>query len=179
MATNAEDIRAGNDIVDVIAQYVALKKAGTQMVGLCPFHKEKTPSFSVHPTKQVYHCHGCGAGGDVFRFVMEIEHVGFVEAKSVLATRCGITFKPVTPAERKAWAHQADERELIEHFRYVEYISAERAEVELHARCAADPRYLNWLKDDLRYVHALTGLVVGMIAVAQERDGDFPKETAA
>src|SRR5216683_1942771 len=174
IGTNIDDIRAANDIVAVIQQYVPLKKSGVQMVGLCPFHKEKTGSFYVHPSKQVYHCHGCGAGGDVFRFIEQIERVDFVKAKDILATRCGITVKPVTADERKSYAQHADERELIEHFRLVEYVSVERAGIEFHARCQSDPGYLGWLKDDLAHAQALTGLLVGMIAIAQERDGNFP-----
>ncbi len=80
-----EQIRQSTDIVDVVGEYVQLKKQGKNYFGLCPFHGESTPSFSVSPDKQIYHCFGCGAGGNAFNFVMEIEGVSFVEAAEKLA----------------------------------------------------------------------------------------------
>ncbi len=85
-----EKVRESIDIVDVISDYVELKKAGRQYKGLCPFHKEKTPSFYVDPDKGVYHCFGCGASGNVFRFLMDIEKITFREAVLQLARRAGI-----------------------------------------------------------------------------------------
>ena len=85
-----ERVRAGSDIVEVVGQTVALKRTGRNLVGLCPFHKEKTGSFSVNPERQFYHCFGCKAGGDVFRFVQETEKVGFIEAVEILSRRAGI-----------------------------------------------------------------------------------------
>ena len=67
-----EEVRSANDIVDVISQYVTLKRSGRNFFGLCPFHKEKSPSFSVSPDKQIFHCFGCGVGGNVFSFIMII-----------------------------------------------------------------------------------------------------------
>jgi DNA primase len=75
-----EQIAAGNDIVDVIGSYFPLKRAGANFRALCPFHQEKTPSFMVSASRQTFHCFGCGAGGSVFRFVMEYEHVDFPAA---------------------------------------------------------------------------------------------------
>jgi DNA primase len=86
-----EQIAAANDIVEVIGSYFPLKRAGTNFKALCPFHQEKTPSFTVSPSRQTFHCFGCGAGGSVFRFVMEYEHVGFPSAVHKLASRAGIT----------------------------------------------------------------------------------------
>ncbi len=83
-------IRSANDIVDVISQHVRLKKRGKNFIGLCPFHQEKTPSFTVSADKQVYHCFGCGKGGNVFTFVMELEKVSFTEAVRTLAEKAGI-----------------------------------------------------------------------------------------
>ena len=85
-----DEIRNNNDIVDVISQYVVLKRSGRNFFGLCPFHKEKSPSFSVSPDKQIFHCFGCGVGGDVFRFVGKIEGLDFREAVEMLADKVGI-----------------------------------------------------------------------------------------
>lgn len=85
-----EEVRAGNDIVDVISGYVKLQKKGNRYFGLCPFHNEKTPSFSVGRNEQMYYCFGCGAGGNVFTFLREYENFSFVEAMEYLAERAGI-----------------------------------------------------------------------------------------
>lgn len=85
-----EEIRMRNDIVDVISGYVKLQRKGSSYFGLCPFHNEKSPSFSVSPSKQMYYCFGCGAGGNVFTFLMEYENYTFVEALRVLAERAGV-----------------------------------------------------------------------------------------
>ena len=85
-----EEIRMRNDIVDVISGYVKLQRKGSSYFGLCPFHNEKSPSFSVSPSKQMYYCFGCGAGGNVFTFLMEYENYSFMEALRVLADRAGI-----------------------------------------------------------------------------------------
>ena len=86
-----EQIAAANDIVEVIGSYFPLKRAGANFKALCPFHQEKTPSFIVSPSRQTFHCFGCGVGGSVFRFVMDYEHVDFPSAVRKLATRVGIT----------------------------------------------------------------------------------------
>lgn len=85
-----EEVRMKNDIVDVISQYVKLTRRGSSYFGLCPFHNEKTPSFSVTPSKQMYYCFGCGAGGNVYNFIMEYENYSFGEALSHLADRAGV-----------------------------------------------------------------------------------------
>lgn len=85
-----EEVRSRNDIVDVISQYVRLQKKGASYFGLCPFHNEKTGSFSVTPGKQMYYCFGCGAGGNVFTFLMNYENFSFSEAMEALAERAGI-----------------------------------------------------------------------------------------
>ena len=100
----AEKVKQQADIVRVIGEYVQLKKAGQNFRGLCPFHSEKTPSFNVHPTKQIYHCFGCGQGGDVFKFVMEMEKCPFPEAMRIVAEKCGISLprpKERSPEERR------------------------------------------------------------------------------
>lgn len=85
-----EEVRSKNDIVDVISGYVRLQKKGSSYFGLCPFHNEKSPSFSVSRQKQMYYCFGCGAGGNVFTFLMEYENFSFLEALKVLAERAGV-----------------------------------------------------------------------------------------
>jgi DNA primase len=86
-----EEVRQKNDIVDVISSYVKLQRKGSSHMGLCPFHSEKSPSFSVSVSKQMYHCFGCGVGGNVFTFIMEYENYTFVEALKYLAGRVGVT----------------------------------------------------------------------------------------
>src|SRR5258707_9064629 len=100
----AERVKQQADIVRVVGEYVRLKKSGQNFTGMCPFHAEKSPSFAVHPTKQIYHCFGCGVGGDVFKFVMEMEKCAFPEAIRIVAEKCGISIprpKERSPEERK------------------------------------------------------------------------------
>ena len=85
-----DEVRQTNDIVDIISQYVHLKRSGRNFFGLCPFHNEKSPSFSVSPDKQIFHCFGCGVGGNVFTFLTKIEGISFVEAVQTLAERSNI-----------------------------------------------------------------------------------------
>ena len=94
-----EEIRSANDIVDVISQYVTLKRSGRNFFGLCPFHKEKSPSFSVSPDRQYYHCFGCHKGGDVFNFVSEVERISFKESLEFLAERAKIQLPTVNNEE--------------------------------------------------------------------------------
>ncbi len=86
-----DEVKNSNDIVDVISQYMALKRSGRNYFGLCPFHNEKSPSFSVSPDKQIFHCFGCGVGGNVIHFISKIEGIGFRESLEFLAERAGIT----------------------------------------------------------------------------------------
>src|SRR5215470_2693068 len=100
----ADRVKQQADIVRVVGDYVRLKKTGKDFSGLCPFHQEKTPSFTVSPLKQIFYCFGCGKGGDVFNFVMEMEKCGFPEAVRVVAEKCGIPIpraKERSPEERK------------------------------------------------------------------------------
>lgn len=85
-----EEVRMKNDIVDVISGYVKIQKKGSSYFGLCPFHNEKSPSFSVSPSRQMYYCFGCGAGGNVFTFIMEYENYSFPEAIKLLAEKAGV-----------------------------------------------------------------------------------------
>ena len=90
-----EEVKSANDIIDVVSSYVTLKRRGNTYVGLCPFHSEKTASFSVTSDKQIFHCFGCGVGGNVIRFIMKIENIGFKEAIEFLAERVGINLPTV------------------------------------------------------------------------------------
>ncbi|MBQ7261222.1 MAG: DNA primase [Lachnospiraceae bacterium] len=98
-----EEVRQANNIVDLISSYVSLKKKGSNYFGLCPFHSEKSPSFSVHPVKQMFHCFGCGKSGDAISFVMEYEDYSFPEAVQYLADRAGIKLpeSEESPEERR------------------------------------------------------------------------------
>ena len=106
-----EEVRMKNDIVDVVSQYVKLTRRGSTYFGLCPFHDEKTPSFSVTPSKQMYYCFGCGAGGNVFNFVMEYENYTFGEALQHLADRAGVQL-PKIEYSREA-RQKAEERAAL------------------------------------------------------------------
>jgi len=103
-----EQIRASTDIVDLVTQYVPLKKAGKSFKGLCPFHSEKTPSFNVSPEREIFHCFGCGQGGDAFKFLMLYDKMSFPEAVTQLAARAGISI----PNQRKA-GPENQERTLL------------------------------------------------------------------
>lgn len=106
-----EEVRMKNDIVDVISGYVRLQKKGSSYFGLCPFHNEKSPSFSVSRQKQMYYCFGCGAGGNVFTFLMEYENLTFVEAVQMLAERAGVEL-PVMEYSREA-KERADLKSIL------------------------------------------------------------------
>jgi len=97
-----EDVRQSNDIVNVISQYVALKRKGRNYFGLCPFHNEKSPSFSVSPDRQIFHCFGCNAGGNVYSFLMKIEGIGFKEAVEQLAEKANIQLPKLQSSEDNA-----------------------------------------------------------------------------
>lgn len=94
-----EEVINSNDIVDIVSQYVTLKRSGRNFLGLCPFHKEKTPSFSVSTDKQIFHCFGCGVGGNVIHFVSKIESVNFRESIEILADKAGITLPTIDTGE--------------------------------------------------------------------------------
>jgi DNA primase len=104
-----QQIRSSVDLYEVVSQYVQLKKSGKNYFGLCPFHSERTPSFSVSPEKQLFYCFGCGTGGDVITFIMEIEQLTFYEAIQFLAEQAGIPLSDLQPFERE----KDQERELI------------------------------------------------------------------
>jgi DNA primase len=134
-----EEIRANNDIVGLISEYVPLKRQGKNYVGLCPFHQEKKPSFSVSSQRQIFHCFGCGIGGNVYKFLMEYQKMGFLDAVKYLAERANITlpartlstegtseYEPLYKANHLAAAHY--------HQQLLESIEAERARQYLKKR---------------------------------------------
>ena len=108
-----DDVQAVKDRTDLVrlaSQYLTLKKAGAdRLVGLCPFHQEKTPSFGISPSKQLYYCHGCGAGGDAIRFIRELEHLSYVEAVERLAQQAGVSlrYEGDSPEARRVAARKA------------------------------------------------------------------------
>ena len=106
-----EEVRAKTDIVELISGYVKLQRRGSSYFGLCPFHNEKSPSFSVSPGKQMYYCFGCGAGGNVFTFLMEYENYSFQEALKLLADRAGVKL-PEVSYSREA-REEADRKALL------------------------------------------------------------------
>ena len=108
-----EEVRMKNDIVDVISGYVKITKKGSSHFGLCPFHNEKSPSFSVSQSKQMFYCFGCGAGGNVFTFVMEYENYSFQEAIKLLADRAGVTL-PETEYNEEALQRESKRSKLLE-----------------------------------------------------------------
>lgn len=119
-----DEVKSANDIVDVVSQYVTLKRQGTTYFGPCPFHREKTPSFAVTPDKQIYHCFGCGEGGNVVRFIMRAENLGFKEAIEFLAERAKITL-PTTDYR--------DEGISQDEFKMREYHKAQMYEINKEA----------------------------------------------
>ncbi|MGI9087291.1 MAG: DNA primase [Chthoniobacterales bacterium] len=119
---NIEQIAAANDIVEVVGSYFPLKRAGASFKALCPFHQEKSPSFNVSPQRQTFHCFGCGAGGSVFRFVMDYEHLDFPSAVKKLAARVGI------PVIEERSASGGDEDRAHETRRTLLQLHAEAAE---------------------------------------------------
>jgi len=126
-----DQIRDAADLVGVIEGYgVQLRRAGPELVGLCPLHNEKTPSFSLNPSKQLFHCHGCGAGGDAIAFVMAIEHVSFQDALKLLADSYGLDVpvknvapsaqRHVTERRQEPDQHATEQRRIVATYDYVD-----------------------------------------------------------
>src|SRR5712692_2686960 len=132
----ADRVKQQADIVRIVGDYVRLKKSGQNFTGLCPFHSEKTPSFGVHPVKQMYYCFGCGVGGDVFSFVMAIEKCEFPEALRTVAEKCGIpipALRALTPGEKQANQQRG---ELLEMHREAAAFFAQQLESTAEGRAA-------------------------------------------
>src|SRR5579862_1527285 len=155
----AQFVKQQADIVKIIGDYVRLKKAGAQnFSGLCPFHKEKSPSFSVHATRQFFHCFGCGVSGDVFSFIQKIENVSFPESVRFVAQKCGI------PLPKREFSSEEEAQE-----------SRQRTKLlELHELAAT------WFEEQLRSPEGarareyLTGRGLTAEAIRQFRIGYAP-----
>ncbi len=134
-----DDLRHRVDIVEVIGEHVNLKKRGQNYVGLCPFHSEKTPSFVVSPQKQIYHCFGCGKGGNIFSFLMEKDGLAFPEVVSLLAERYGVILpkQEVSPAKAK-------QESLRKHYYHINELASGYYQQQLHKPEAREP--LEYLK---------------------------------
>ena len=140
-----EQVAAASDIVEIIGSYFPLKRAGTEFRAICPFHQEKTPSFFVSPSKQSYYCHGCGAGGAVFQFLMEYEHIEFPEAVRRLAARAGIPIiENEIDAEEEA-KESLRKRLLRLHFEATAWFHSNllRTQAAAHARSYLKERGIN------------------------------------
>src|SRR6202521_5953631 len=152
----AERVKQQADIVRVMGEYVQLKKAGQNFRGLCPFHSEKTPSFNVHATRQIYHCFGCGKGGDVFNFVMEMEKCEFPEAIRIVAEKCGIPMprkKERSPEERN---ENQQRGALVEMHREAQAFFVKQLERALEGKAARA-----YLEDRGLYKDAITRFGIG------------------
>jgi DNA primase len=111
---DVEEIKKRLDIVAVISDYLTLKKSGISFKAVCPFHSEKTPSFTVSPERQSWHCFGCGEGGDVISFVQKIDGLTFTEALERLAPRAGVEYQPSSPADNRIKSEKSKIMEVLE-----------------------------------------------------------------
>lgn len=125
------EIKNTADIVDIVSEFVLLKKAGRNFVGLCPFHSEKTPSFTVSPEKQIFYCFGCGVGGNLFSFLMKHNGISFPEAVKMIAGRYGIEIpdQKLSPIQEKRMSERESlfdvNRKALDFFRNVLFNSSE------------------------------------------------------
>ncbi|HEY0406199.1 MAG TPA: DNA primase [Pyrinomonadaceae bacterium] len=148
--TFIDDLRRQADIVRVIQDYVSLKKKGANWMACCPFHQEKTPSFSVNPAKDIYYCFGCGKGGSVFSFVMEIERVTFPEAIKIVAEKASVAL-PVMENDQKFEARRRDADEIVELNSWaLEWWEAQLDEGNTGARAAREYLDKREIKDETR-----------------------------
>ena len=132
----AERVKQQADIVRVVGEYLQLKKAGQNFRGLCPFHSEKTPSFNVHPVRQIFHCFGCGKGEDVFSFVMEMEKCEFPEALRIVAEKCGISLPRRKESSREERKENKQRATLLEIHREAQAFFVKQLEGTLEGKAA-------------------------------------------
>jgi DNA primase len=143
----SEEIKSKLDIVDVLRDYIQLKPAGTSFRALCPFHREKTPSFMVSPEKQIWHCFGCGKGGDIFSFIKEIEGINFIESLRLLAPKAGVELKKIDPkisSERNKILDILDVSRKFFHDNLLEKKEAEPARGYLSERGLKEKTIAEW-----------------------------------
>jgi DNA primase len=140
-----EQVAAASDIVAVVSTYFPLKRAGTEFRAICPFHQEKTPSFYVNPSKQSYYCHGCGAGGAVFQFLMQYENIDFPESVRRLASRAGITIVEAELTAEEETKQSLRKRLLRLHFEVTAWFHSNllRTKAAAHARAYLKDRGIN------------------------------------
>jgi DNA primase len=140
-----EQVAAASDIVAVVSSYFPLKRAGTEFRAICPFHQEKTPSFYVNPSKQSYYCHGCGAGGAVFQFLMQYENIDFPEAVRRLASRAGIAIIEAELSAEEETKQSLRKRLLRLHFEVTAWFHSNllRTKAAAHARAYLKNRGIN------------------------------------
>ena len=140
-----EQVAAASDIVAVVSSYFPLKRAGTEFRAICPFHQEKTPSFYVNPSKQSYYCHGCGAGGAVFQFLMQYENIDFPESVRRLASRAGITIIEAELSAEEETKQSLRKRLLRLHFEVAAWFHSNllRTKAAAHARAYLKDRGIN------------------------------------
>jgi len=132
----ADKVKQQADIVRVVGEYVRLKKSGKDFAGLCPFHQEKTPSFTVSPTKQIFYCFGCNKGGDVFNFVMEMERCEFPEAVRIIADKCGISIPRVSERSPEQKKENQQRAVLLEMHREAQNFFVRQLETTAEGRAA-------------------------------------------
>src|SRR6185437_2337590 len=155
----AQTLKQQADIVRVVGDYVSLKKAGAQNYsGLCPFHKEKTPSFSVHATRQFFHCFGCGKSGDVFKFVQELENISFPEAIRVVAQKMGV------PMPKATFSSEGEARDA----------RLRTALLEIHERAASFFQECLWRSEGARAREYLIGRGLDEATIRKFRIGFAP-----
>ncbi|HMO50299.1 MAG TPA: DNA primase [Kiritimatiellia bacterium] len=192
--TTIETIRDHNEITEVIGSYVQLKRAGSSFKACCPFHKEKTPSFHVNPTRQTFHCFGCGAGGDVFNFIMRYESLDFMQAARRLAERAGLAFD-IDPGASTGMPKSQKDALLALHAQLAVWYQrclresgqAETARTYLKDRGLDDTtvetfgigyapaRDMNWTAWARKRDYAMEGLVQAGILVAKEEGGWYDR----
>src|SRR3989344_3767365 len=157
-----QEIKDRLPIFGIVQDFVQLRKAGTNYKGICPFHSEKSPSFMVSPSKQIWHCFGCGLGGDIFEFIKLMEHVEFPEALKILADRAGVELKKPTPEQiqigkTKDVLYEINKK-AAEYFAKVlwESNAGSEALAYLRQRGLSDPTIKNWqlgfAPDDFHYL---------------------------
>lgn len=189
-----EEIKSRCDLVEIVGEQISLEKRGENYVGLCPFHQEKTPSFSVSPEKQLYYCFGCGASGDIFSFVMQTENMSFTEAKSFLARRAGV----VLPDRTGGFSRRGDEQKTVQYslnrmamefyqhillekpvgrkaLQYLENRGIERSSLESFGVGFAPPGWDILLKEAVRKGHEPRDLVEAGLVAARKTGGFYDR----